>query len=87
MLERTNWAAAVRNAAETENHERVLAPEIASTILRNSERNSQKVVLPRRPGESRFAPQPYFYPASKTGVVPRWTASSERRPVVSPDAA
>jgi hypothetical protein len=26
--------------------------------------------LPRRAGESRFAPRPYFYGASRTGVVP-----------------
>jgi len=87
MLERANLAAAVRNAAETENQERALAPAIASTILRNSERNSQKVILPRRPGEPRFGPQPYFYPASKTGVVPRWAASPGQHAVASPDAA
>jgi hypothetical protein len=28
--------------------------------------------LPRRPGESRFAPAQYYYEASKTGAVPSW---------------
>jgi hypothetical protein len=28
--------------------------------------------LPRRSGESRFAPAQYYYQASKTGVVPSW---------------
>jgi hypothetical protein len=28
--------------------------------------------LPRRSGETRFAPVQYYYPASKTGVVPSW---------------
>jgi hypothetical protein len=29
-----------------------------------------RIILPRRPGESRFAPQQYYYAASKSGVVP-----------------
>jgi hypothetical protein len=79
MLERTNWAAAAaRKAGETETDELSLAPEIASTILLNSERNSEKVILPRRPGEPRFGPQPYYYPASRTGVVPRWASPTDR---------
>jgi hypothetical protein len=28
--------------------------------------------LPRRSGESRFAPAQYYYEASKTGAVPGW---------------
>ena len=28
--------------------------------------------LPRRSGESRFAPAQYYYEASKTGAVPSW---------------
>jgi len=28
--------------------------------------------LPRRSGESRFAPAQYYYQASKTGAVPSW---------------
>jgi hypothetical protein len=30
----------------------------------------RKSLLPRRPGESRFAPPQYYYPASRTGVLP-----------------
>jgi hypothetical protein len=31
-----------------------------------------RTFLPRRSGESHFAPHQYYYPASKTGVVPSW---------------
>ncbi len=30
----------------------------------------RKILLPRRPGESKFAPPQYYYPASRSGVVP-----------------
>ena len=30
----------------------------------------QKMFLPKRPGEPPFAPQQYYYPASKIGVFP-----------------
>jgi hypothetical protein len=30
----------------------------------------EKTFLPKRNGEPRFAPRQYFYPASKSGVVP-----------------
>jgi hypothetical protein len=29
-----------------------------------------KILLPRRSGESRFGPPQYYYPASRTGVMP-----------------
>ena len=39
----------------------------------------QRILLPRRPGESRFAPPQYYYAASKSGVVPSWVAASGER--------
>lgn len=30
----------------------------------------QKIFLPKRPGEPPFAPQQYYYPASKSGIFP-----------------
>jgi hypothetical protein len=30
----------------------------------------RKIVLPRRSGQPRFGPQPYYYDASRTGVLP-----------------
>jgi hypothetical protein len=30
----------------------------------------QKIFLPRRSGECRLAPRQYYYPASRSGVVP-----------------
>ena len=35
-----------------------------------AERSGQKIVLPRRPGNSAFAPRQYYYAASKSGVMP-----------------
>jgi hypothetical protein len=32
--------------------------------------SSRRIILPRRSGESRFAPRQYCYAASKGGVVP-----------------
>ena len=32
--------------------------------------SSQRIILPRRSGESRFAPRQYCYAASKSGMVP-----------------
>ena len=32
--------------------------------------SGHRTILPRRPGESRFAPRQYCYAASKSGVVP-----------------
>ena len=48
--------------------------EIERTIVnmmpRTEESISQKIFLPQRPNEPRFAPQQYYYAASKSGVVP-----------------
>jgi hypothetical protein len=35
-----------------------------------AEASPRKIALPRRAGEPRFGPQPYYYEASRTGVVP-----------------
>jgi hypothetical protein len=35
----------------------------------------ERVLLPRRPGESCFAPLQYYYSASRTGVVPEHHSS------------
>ena len=36
----------------------------------------RKIVLPRRFGQPRFGPQPYYYHASRTGVLPSWCSAS-----------
>jgi hypothetical protein len=41
-------------------------PFVATILVESSHR----IILPRRSGESRFAPRQYCYPASKSGVVP-----------------
>jgi hypothetical protein len=43
----------------------------SSDVARKSADNGpRKVLLPRRPGEPKFTPRQYYYPASRSGVVP-----------------
>jgi hypothetical protein len=44
-------------------------PKIGGTVAPTMDM-PQKIVLPRRPGEARLAPPQYYYPASRTGVMP-----------------
>jgi hypothetical protein len=39
---------------------------------KSAENGPRKILLPRRPGESKFAPPQYYYPASRSGVMPSW---------------
>jgi hypothetical protein len=41
-----------------------------------TEARPRKIVLPRRSGQPRFGPQPYYYHASRTGVLPSWCSAS-----------
>jgi len=43
---------------------------------RTEESAGQKIFLPWRSNEPRFAPQQYYYAASKSGVVPSWAISA-----------
>ena len=49
---------------------------LASIKPRTDESAGQKVFLPWRSNEPRFAPQQYYYAASKSGVVPSWAISA-----------
>jgi hypothetical protein len=53
---------------------------IANLMLRTEESTGQKIFLPWRPNEPRFAPQQYYYAASKSGVVPSWVISAAADP-------
>jgi hypothetical protein len=53
---------------------------IASIMPRTEESTCQKIFLPWRPNEPRFAPQQYCYAASKSGVVPSWVISAAAHP-------
>jgi hypothetical protein len=53
---------------------------IASIMPRAEESTGQKIFLPWRPNEPRFAPQQYYYAASKSGVVPSWVISAAAHP-------
>jgi len=47
---------------------------------------ARKEFLPRRSGESRFAPPQYFYSASKSGALPIAANSSTPHPTMQPAA-
>jgi hypothetical protein len=53
---------------------------IASIMPRTEESTGQKIFLPWRPNEPRFAPQQYYYAASKSGVVPSRVNSAAAHP-------
>lgn len=53
---------------------------IANIMPRTEESTGQKIFLPWRPNEPRFAPQQYYYAASKSGVVPSWVISASAHP-------
>jgi hypothetical protein len=53
---------------------------IADIMPRTEENAGQKIFIPWRPNESRFAPQQYYYPASKSGVVPSWVICAAAHP-------
>jgi hypothetical protein len=42
--------------------------DVAATTAANGHR--KMILLPRRPGQSKFAPPQYYYPASRSGVMP-----------------
>jgi hypothetical protein len=48
--------------------------EVANPSMRDG--GPRKIVLPRRSGQPRFGPQPYYYHASRTGVLPSWCSAS-----------
>jgi hypothetical protein len=53
---------------------------IANITPRTEESVGQKIFRPWRPNEPRFAPQQYYYAASKSGVVPSWVISAAAHP-------
>jgi hypothetical protein len=53
---------------------------IVNMMQRTEESISQKIFLPQRPNEPRFAPQQYYYAASKSGVMPSWAISAAAHP-------
>jgi hypothetical protein len=53
---------------------------IANLMPRTEENIGQKIFLPWRPNEPPFAPQQYYYAASKSGVVPSWVISAAADP-------
>jgi len=55
------------------NHTIVDASRVAPAVV--AEATNRKEFLPRRSGESRFAPLQYFYSASKSAALPIAAAS------------
>jgi hypothetical protein len=37
---------------------------------KSADNGPRKILLPRRSGESKFAPRQYYYSASRSGVIP-----------------
>jgi hypothetical protein len=50
-----------------------------SVIPQVAESADQKIFLPPRSTQSRFAPPEYYYWASKSGAVPSWAVSRTSR--------
>ena len=48
----------------------MVKPSPESTTPQITDGGPCKILLPRRSGESRFGPPQYYYPASRTGVMP-----------------
>jgi hypothetical protein len=49
---------------------------IVDLMPRAEESVGQKIFLPWRSNEPRFAPRQYYYAASKSGVMPSWAISA-----------
>jgi hypothetical protein len=69
MFEIENSSICVGATTGGSNRKRSTAVAIKSAIGQTAD-GPRKIVLPRRPGESRFAPPQYYYPASRSGVMP-----------------
>jgi hypothetical protein len=60
----------VAATAATNGTEHLAHANIEFAKPRITDGGPRKFVLPRRSGEPRFGPQPYYYEASRTGVLP-----------------
>ena len=71
MLERYDHlsGAPVENGENTQHYDR---DDAAQVLRQMSDTAHQKTLLPRGSGQAPFAPQSYFYDASRTGAVPSW---------------
>jgi hypothetical protein len=69
MFKIENSSMNVGATTDGSNHRESTAAAISGTIGRTADA-PRKIVLPHRPGESRFAPPQYYYPASRSGVMP-----------------
>jgi hypothetical protein len=48
---------------------------IENGAVKSTESGPCRILLPRRPGESKFAPPQYYYSASRSGVMPSRSAA------------
>jgi hypothetical protein len=70
MFESSDPMTAARAEGGSDAHEAVAEPSLAGIVPWMTPDGLHKTILPRRPGESRFGPRQYYYPASPSGVVP-----------------
>jgi hypothetical protein len=76
MFEIINPLIADSTTAASNVTEHLKRSHIESAHSRMTGGGPRKIVLPRRFGEPRFGPQPYYYEASRTGVLPSVGASA-----------
>jgi hypothetical protein len=76
MFEIINPLIADSTTAASNVTEHLKRSHIESAHSRMTGVGPRKIVLPRGFGEPRFGPQPYYYEASRTGVLPSVGASA-----------
>ena len=70
MLESPDPMAAASAEGGSGAHEPIAEPSLTGIVPQTTVEGLHKTILPRRPGESRFGPRQYYYPASRSGVMP-----------------
>jgi hypothetical protein len=72
MFEISDRFSRVQPDGEDESYENNRYHNINHVMPPMADAESQKIALPRGSALSRFAPEPYYYLASKSGAMPSW---------------
>ena len=79
MFEISDRFSRVQPDGEDEAHENSRYHNINLVMPPRADAESQKIALPRGSALSRFAPEPYYYLASKSGAMPSWVIDQLQR--------
>ena len=79
MFEISDRFSRVQPDGEDEAYENKRYRNINHVMPPMAEAESQRISLPRGSALSRFAPEPYYYLASKGGVMPSWVIDQLQR--------